>query len=99
MTRVYDFMTGAMSAKPSAVEIDGASESGRAHTRICYGQDAAARNSPDGKLALIHIRPLAQMAHYSIQILNSPLEARKRNFDIAGIAGPVWSKSLSITSA
>ncbi len=92
-------MAGATSTEPSTVKIDSASENSRAHTRICYRQDTAARDSPDGKPALIHVRPRAQMAHDGIQILNSPLETRKRNFDIAGIAGAVWSKSLSIASA
>jgi hypothetical protein len=38
---------------------------------------------------LIHIGPPAQVAHDRIQILNGPLETRKRNLDVAGIAGAV----------
>lgn len=54
---------------------------------------------PDDKLALIHIRPLAQMAYDSVHVLDSPLEASNRDFYIAGIAGAVPSKSFSIVSA
>lgn len=87
--RIYDFMIEATSAEPSTVEIDGTMENIRAHTRIGYRQNAAARDPADSKPALIHVRSLAQMAYDSIHILNCPLETSNRNLDIARITGTV----------
>lgn len=82
-------MIEATSAEPSTVEIDGTMENIRAHTRIRYRQNATARDPADSKPALVHVWPFAQMAHDSIHILNSSLETRNRNLDIARITGTV----------
>lgn len=54
---------------------------------------------PDDKLVLVHIRSIAQMVDYGINILHGPLETGNRNFHVAGIAGAVWSKPFTIYSA
>jgi len=84
-------MSGTRSAEPTAVEIDGALEGGRAHTGIGNRQYAAAGNAPDGKQALIYVGPISEMSDYGIQVLNGSLEARDRNLGIAGITRAVRS--------
>lgn len=57
------------------------------------------RETPPMASMLIHVRPIAQMVDDGINILNGPFETGDRNFNVAGKAGAVWSKPLTISSA